>query len=96
MNVKELLKQFVFFAFLMMPVLAQAAGLEAGTTVMTTIKTWAYGALGVGAFIFLIYKVIQAMMDSIGWMQVVIALGWVALAGGILVAGETAWAVWGS
>ena len=96
MKVTDLLKQFGLFAFLMMPLLAQAAGLDAGTSVITTIKTWAYSALGVAAFIYLIYKVAQAMMDTIGWMQVVIALGWVAFAGGIILAGETAWAIWGS
>lgn len=95
-KVAGFMKQFGLFVFLMVPVLAQAAGLDAGTSALSTFQTWMYSILGVGALCFLVYRVIQAMMDSIGWMQVVISLGYVALAGAILVVGQYMWSIWGS
>ncbi|MBY5246583.1 conjugal transfer protein [Klebsiella quasipneumoniae] len=80
----------------MVPVLAQAAGLSAGTSALSTFETWMYTILGTGALCYLIYRVIQAMLDHIGWMRVIISLGEVALAGAIVVVGEYMWSIWGS
>ncbi|MCC4959771.1 MULTISPECIES: conjugal transfer protein [Klebsiella pneumoniae complex] len=96
LKISGLIKQFGLFVFLMVPVLAQAAGLDAGTSALSTFETWMYTILGTGALCFLIYRVIQAMLDHIGWMQVVISLGYVALAGGIVVVGDYMWSIWGS
>jgi hypothetical protein len=96
LKISGLMKQFGLFVFLMVPVLAQAAGLDAGTSALSSFQTWMYSILGVGALCFLVYRVIQAMMDNIGWMQVVISLGYVALAGAILVVGNYMWSIWGS
>lgn len=96
LKISGLMKQFGLFVFLMVPVLAQAAGLDAGTSALSSFQTWMCSILGVGALCFLVYRVIQAMMDNIGWMQVVISLGYVALAGAILVVGNYMWSIWGS
>ncbi len=92
----EWLKNFGLVIFLMLPAFAQAAGLDAGTSALSSFQTWMYTILGVGATCFLVYKIIQAMMDSIGWMQVAIAVGYVALAGAAVVLATYAWSIWGS
>lgn len=76
--------------------LAQSGGLEAATDKVDEIKTWAYGFLGVGVFCYMIYNVIMALLDRKQWADVLIALGYVAIAGGVIVAAEWAWAIWGS
>lgn len=81
---------FVNFAF------AAGGGLAAATTQATTIKTWAYGFLGVCVFIYLIYLVIMALLDKRQWSDVAVGVGYVAIAGAIIVLGEWAWSVWGS
>ncbi len=73
-----------------------AGGLAEATSEASSIKSWAYGLLGVGVFIYLIYNVVMAMADKKTWGDVISALMYVAAAGGILVAGEWAWSIWGS
>ena len=80
---------FVNFAF-------AAGGLAEATSQATTIKTWAYGFLGVCVFIYLIYLVILALLDKRQWSDVAVGVGYVAIAGAIVVIGEWAWSVWGS
>lgn len=76
--------------------LAQSGGLEVATDKVDEIKTWAYGFLGVGVFCYMIYNVIMALLDRKQWADVLIALGYVAIAGGVIVAAEWAWSIWGS
>lgn len=71
-------------------------GLEAGTDQANDLKTWAYGFLGVAVFLYLMYLVIMALMDKRQWSDVLQGLGYVAAAGGILVAGAWAWSIWGT
>lgn len=73
-----------------------AGGLAEATDEANSIKTWAYGFLGVGVFLYLIYNVLMAMADKKSWGDVLTALAYVAGAGGILVAGAYAWSIWGS
>lgn len=73
-----------------------AGGLDEATTQATEIKTWAYGFLGVCVFIYLIYLVVMALLDKKQWADVLVGVGYVALAGAIIVMGEWAWSVWGS
>lgn len=80
---------FVNFAF-------AAGGLDEATTQANTIKTWAYGFLGVCVFIYLIYLVVMALLDRKQWADVLVGVGYVAIAGAIIVVGEWAWSVWGS
>ena len=80
---------FVNFAF-------AAGGLDEATTQATTIKTWAYGFLGVCVFIYLIYLVVMALLDRKQWADVLVGVGYVAIAGAIIVVGEWAWSVWGT
>ena len=72
---------------------AIAGGLDDATSAITEIKTWAYGFLGVAVFLFLMYKVGMALADKEPWADVMTGLGKVAAAGGIIVAGEWAWAI---
>lgn len=72
------------------------AGLDAATDEANEVKLWAYGFLGVLCFIYLIYLVVMTLLDKRQWGDVLQGVGYVALAGGIIVAGEWAWAIWGS
>ena len=73
-----------------------AGGLDEATTQANEIKTWAYGFLGVGVFIYLIYLVVMALLDRKQWADVLVGVGYVAIAGAIIVVGEWAWSIWGS
>lgn len=73
-----------------------AGGLQEATDQVGEIKTWAYGLLGVGVFVYLIYNVIMALLDKKQWADVLMALVYVAIAGGVIVGGEWAWSIWGS
>jgi hypothetical protein len=73
-----------------------AGGLDEATNQANEIKTWAYGFLGVCVFIYLIYLVVMALLEKKQWGDVLVGVGYVALAGAIVVLGEWAWSVWGS
>jgi hypothetical protein len=77
-------------------VYAAGGGLNSATTEATNIKTWLYGILGIGVFLYLMYLVIMALMDKKQWADVGMGLVYTAAAGGILVAGEWAWSIWGT
>ncbi|WP_394213462.1 TrbC/VirB2 family protein [Enterovibrio calviensis] len=72
---------------------ALAAGLSAGTDELNALKTWLYGALGVIAFIYLMYYVVMAKLEKKQWGDVLMALVQVSLAGGALTAVSWAWAI---
>lgn len=99
MNIKNKTNKFklictLSFLFVLNP--STAGGLEDATSAVEEIKTWAYAFLGVVVFIYLIYKVAMTLMDKETWADVLSALGKVALAGGVIVLGEWAWAIFGS
>jgi len=73
-----------------------AGGLDEATTQVTEIKEWAYTFLGVCVFVYLIYLVVMALLDKKQWADVLVGVGYVAIAGAIIVMGEWAWSVWGS
>lgn len=75
---------------------ALAAGLDEATNAVNEIKTWGYGFLGAVVFVYLIYKVVMALMEKETWGDVLAGLGKVVLAGGIIAAGEWGWAIFGS
>lgn len=72
---------------------AFAAGLADGTSELSAIKTWLYGAMGVAAFIYLMYYIVMAKLDKKQWGDVLMALVQVSLAGGALTAVTWAWAI---
>lgn len=83
-----------FAAFSTFPALA--GGLDDATDAAGELKTWGYTFLGVVVFVYLIYKVVMALMEKETWGDVLGALGKVACAGGVIVAGEWAWSIFGS
>lgn len=88
----------IIFALFLSIVCGQAfagGGLDDATSALTEIKTWLYGFLGVGAFVYLLYQLGMALMEKNSWADVGMALGKVAAAGGIIIAGEWAYAIWG-
>lgn len=87
----------IIFALFLSIVCGQAfaGGLDDATTALTEIKTWLYTFLGVGAFVYLLYQLGMALMEKNSWADVGMALGKVAAAGGIIIAGEWAYAIWG-
>jgi hypothetical protein len=92
-NIKTKVALGVISIFSVFPVFA--GGLSDATDAANEAKTWAYGFLGVIVFLFLIYKVIMALIDKETWGDVLMALGKVAMAGGVIVAAEWAWAIFG-
>jgi len=76
------------------PVLA--GGLTEANTALTDIKVWAYSFLGIAVSVFMIYKVIMALMEKETWGDVLAALGKSAAAGGVLVAVTWAWGIFGT
>lgn len=71
-------------------------GLSAATRAVSDFNVWFYGFLGVACIGFLIYHVSMAMMEKESWNDVIMALGKVVLAGGIVLAGSWAWSLFGS
>jgi len=87
----------VFILLMSNLVMAQASGgLGKATAAANEWKTWAYSFLGVVVFLYLMYHVVMALMDKETWNDVLMALGKVAAAGGVLLAGGWAWSIWGS
>ncbi|KGV73774.1 MULTISPECIES: hypothetical protein [Burkholderia] len=70
---------------------AHAGGLQAATDAATTVKTWLYGFMGVLAFVYVGWKIMEAWTDRGHWMDVGKALGWVAAGGALLVVVPWAW-----
>lgn len=75
---------------------AFSAGLSSATQEVNEIKTWLYTVLGVLAGIYLMVNVGMAFAEKKDWGDVLAAIGKVAAAGGILIAGDWAWSIWGS
>ena len=73
-----------------------AGGLEEATDAIRTFQVWLYGFLAVGSIAYLIYNVILAMLDMKQWGQVLVDVGKVALAGGVVVLANWAWSIWGA
>jgi len=71
-------------------------GLDEATQQANTIKTWAYGFLGVGVFLYMIYNVIMALLNKQPWSDVLMAMVYVTIAGAVIVLTTWAWGVWGS
>lgn len=71
---------------------ANAGGLAAGTSAASAFQTWLFAFLGVLAFIYLMFKGLQAWAEKTQWFDFLIAIGKVAAVGGVL--GLTTWA-WG-
>lgn len=76
--------------------MAAGGGLTEASSAMTDIKVWAYSFLGICIFVYLIYLVVMALIDKMQWNEVAMGVGKVAACGGIILAGEWAWAIWGS
>lgn len=85
----------VLFFALISP-LALAGGLDDATDAINDLKVWLYGFLGTFAICYLVYHVIMAMMEKETWGDVMVAVAKVAAAGGVIVAGEWAWGLWGN
>lgn len=72
------------------------AGLQKANTELEKIKTWAYGILGLGIFLYIMYHIVMALLNKGQWSDVVMAVVYSAIAGAALVLGDWAWSVWGS
>ncbi|WP_193067747.1 conjugal transfer protein [Halomonas sp. 3D7M] len=75
---------------------AAAGGLAAATNALEGFRAWAYGFLAVVVLVYMLYKVMLAFLEKGTWGDVAQSLGFVAIAGGIILAGEFMWAIWGS
>lgn len=99
-NMKKTFFNVVYAAFLLsFPMLsfAQAGGgLDAGTTALDGFRVWAYGFLAVVVVVYMLYKVMMALLQKETWGDVAQGLGYCAIAGGIMVAADFMWSIWGS
>lgn len=86
---KKLLS-LLFCAAVVVSNVAYAGGLSSGTSAATDFKTWLFGFLGVLAFIYLMYMGLAAWAEKHQWFDFLIAIGKVAVVGGVL--GLTTWA----
>ena len=71
-------------------------GLDAGVTALDGFRTAAYGALAVFVLLYMLYKVMMAFLQKETWGDVAQGLLYCAIAGGIMVAADFAWSVWGT
>lgn len=69
------------------------AGLQKANTALGEIKTWAYSILAIGIFLYLMYHIVMALMNKGAWADVMMAVVYSAVAGGVLALGEWAWSV---
>ena len=72
---------------------AAGGGLAASTDALTTIKTWLYGFVGVGALVYMIWNVGMALAEKKQWSDVGMALGYCAIAGGCVAGGTWAYEI---
>ena len=95
---KKALKKSTFVAAgtLLAAAPALAGGLDEGTSAVSEFRVWFYGFLSAGVSVFMIYKVIMALIEKETWGDVFQALGKVAIAGGVIVASDWAWSIFGS
>jgi len=69
------------------------AGLQKANTALEEIKGWAYGILGIGIFLYIMYHVVMALMNKGSWADVMMAVVYSAVAGGVLALGDWAWSI---
>ena len=70
-----------------------AGGLDASTDAMETIQAWLYGFVGVAALVYMIWNVGMALAGKYQWIDVGMALGYCAIAGGCVVGAEWAYKI---
>ncbi|REC93322.1 hypothetical protein C8D72_3481 [Kushneria indalinina DSM 14324] len=63
---------------------------------MDDFRVWAYGALAIGCLIYMLYQVSMALLQKQPWADVLMGLVYCAIAGGIMVAADFAWSIWGT
>jgi len=89
---KALLMAFPFFT---QQALA-AGGLNKATKAVMDINSWLYVFLGVICISVLIYHIIMALMQKESWNEVLMAVGKVCVAGGVLGFANWAWSMFGA
>jgi hypothetical protein len=84
---------------LTLPVFTQqtfaAGGLNKATQAVMGINDWMYIFLGVICISVLIYHIIMALMQKESWNEVLMAVGKVCAAGGVLGFANWAWSMFG-
>ena len=90
MNKNRLNFALVLFMALFAGQAFAGGGLDVGTTALTTIKTWLFTFVGVGALVYLLYNIAMAFMERKSWGDVGMALVYCTLAGGAVVGGTWA------
>lgn len=87
----------LFAAFVMLvPVFGFAQGLDAASDRLDEFRVWAYGFLAIACLVYMLYKVVMALLERQAWGDVAVGLGHVAIAGGIIAGAEFMWSIWGS
>jgi len=73
-----------------------AGGLNKATKAVMDINSWLYVFLGVICISVLIYHIIMALMQKESWNEVLMAVGKVCVAGGVLGFANWAWSMFGA
>lgn len=91
------MKKKLFYVFMLCFVSnlawAEGGGLDSATDALTTVKTWLYGFVGVGALVYMIWNVGMALAEKKQWSDVGMALGYCAIAGGCVAGGTWAYEI---
>jgi hypothetical protein len=75
---------------------AFAGGLSAATSGLSQFQIWFYSFVGVLALCYLTWKGVESFTDRAHWSDFAIAVGKVAVVGGVVVLGSWAWGLFAS
>lgn len=76
------------------PAYAGLAALEKSTDALDQIKTWLHGFVVVGSLVYITYLVVMAIAEKKAWSDVMMGLGYCAIAGGVVMGGTWATELW--
>lgn len=81
--------------FISEPAFAGLGSLEKGTTAIEDIGSWLQKFTIAGSLVYITYLVVMALAEKKAWSDVMMGLGYCAIAGGVVMAGTWATELWG-
>lgn len=96
MKLKLFIAFILFACVLSEPALAAGGlgNLDKATDAIDEIKTWFFGFVGAAAILYMVYLVGMALAEKRQWNDVMMGLGYCAIAGGVVMAGNWALTLW--
>ncbi|MEG7664985.1 TrbC/VirB2 family protein [Hafnia paralvei] len=96
MKLKLFIAFLLFACVLSEPALAAGGlgNLDKATDALEEVKTWLFGFVGVASLVYITYLVGMALAEKKQWNEVMMGIGYCALAGGALGLGNWALTLW--